>query len=174
MTSTRTRLRLLPLTALPSTSGQGPERRGHRRAGEAASSGRFAQGAPCVLKGSPSAGRVDEDRPRPVPLPMLVLATAADTRTPEEDRRASDTHLCFHFNDPFLCQGAGLHHRKSFGLQIRKYFLGIQRKMTRVISRSLRTNLTASSIGIAVYFLTLSKDDFQKVFLFSPITFCGC
>lgn len=65
------------------------------------------------------------------------LRPAADALMPKEDRKAPDTDLCFHFNDPFLCQGAGLHHRKSFSLQIRKYFLGIQRKMTCIIPRSL-------------------------------------
>lgn len=56
------------------------------------------------------------------------LRPAADALMPEGDRRALDTDLCFHFNDPLLCQGAGLHHRKSFSLQIHKYFLGTQRE----------------------------------------------
>lgn len=37
-------------------------------------------------------------------------------------------HLCFHLGDSLFRQGAGLHHRKSFCLQICKYFLAIQKR----------------------------------------------
>lgn len=58
-------------------------------------------------------------------------------------------HLCFHLGDSLFRQGAGLHHRKSFCLQICKYFLAIQKrsKGALFIFSSPWTNLAVLQMG---------------------------